>query len=204
ARRPPEAPIPKIVCFIGRFVRIKDIKTFIRAVSIMVSHDHNIKAWIRMVGEGDKEYMEECLDYIKLLDLSEKIIFVTQGDMIEILNRIGLLIVSSISEGMPLVLLESLAAGIPAIATDVGACREIIEGADEEDKALGTCGKIVSIADAPMLAEAAVTLLNDAALWKQAQKTGIERVEKYYNQDMMIESYKEIYQKAILHGRDRV
>ena len=53
---------------------------------------------------------------------------------------------TSISEAQPLVLLEAMAAGVPVLATDVGSCREIIEGATDEDKALGKAGEVVSIA----------------------------------------------------------
>lgn len=203
-RREPTAPIPKIVCFVGRFVRIKDIKTFIRSVAIMVKKDPEIVAWIKTVGGGDTEYFQECMDYINLMDLTEKIKFITEGDMPQILAKIGLLIVSSISEGMPLVLLESIAAGIPVVATDVGACREVIEGRDDEDKAMGRCGQIVSIADATMLAESAVKFVNDEALWRRAQKIGITRIERYYDQKRMVAMYKEIYEKAMIHGRDRL
>lgn len=203
-RRPITEEIPKIVCFVGRFVRLKDIKTFIRSVRIMINKDSTITAWIKMVGAGDKEYLQECIDFISLLDLKDKIRFVADGDMLDILEKIGLLVLSSISEGMPLVLLESLAAGIPVITTDVGSCREIIEGRNKEDKQLGKCGEVVSIADATMLAEAAVNYLNNRELWLKAQETGITRIERYYNQTIMIDAYKDIYKKAITHGRDRI
>jgi len=196
-RRPISCPTPKIVCFVGRFVRIKDIKTFIRAVAIMFEKDDSIVAWIKTVGKGDSEYFQECKDYIDLLGLNNKIKFIIEGDMFDILAQIGLLILTSISEGMPLVLLESLAAGIPVIATDVGACREIIEGFNEEDRSQGKCGEIVSISNAVMLADAAVKFLNDRSLWLAAQQTGIQRVEKYYNQTVLIDTYRKIYQKAI-------
>jgi len=192
-RRPPEAEIPKIVCFVGRIVRIKDIKTFIRSVAIMVAKDSTITALIKGVGNEDPEYLEECIDYVNLLGLEDKIEFVTEGDMLDVLRSVGLLILTSISEGMPLVLLESLAAGIPVMATSVGACREIIEGNDEEDKALGSCGAVVSITNASNLAEEAVTLLNDRERWLSAREVGIKRVEKYYSQKEMIDSYRKLY-----------
>lgn len=47
----------------------------------------------------------------------------------------------AIRESMPFVLLESFAAGVPVVATDVGACKEMIMGINEEDAALGPAGK---------------------------------------------------------------
>ncbi|CDZ78060.1 Spore coat protein SA [Legionella massiliensis] len=196
-RRPANAEIPKIVCFVGRVVRIKDVKTFIRSIAIMIEMDPGIKAWIRNIGNEDPEYAQECLDYISLMGLKDHIHFIEEGDMLYILANAGLIVLSSISEGMPLVLLESLAAGIPVIATSVGACKELIEGRDEEDRALGKCGAVISITNASMLAEEAVKLLNNRALWQQAHKVCITRVEKYYTQEKMVNSYNDIYQKAL-------
>lgn len=192
-RRPPMAAIPKIVCFVGRFLRFKDIKTFIRSVSIMQALDPQIVARIKVVGEPDELYMQECMEYIDILGLKERIFFLKEGGMLDILASTGLLILSSISEGMPLVILESMAAGIPIIATDAGACREIIEGRDTEDKLLGACGTVVSIVNANKIAEAVVDMLNNPDKWRAAQRACIARVEKYYNINDMIRAYENLY-----------
>jgi polysaccharide biosynthesis protein PelF len=202
-RRTPDSLIPKVVCFVGRFVRIKDIKTYIRSVAIMLNRDSSIVAWIKAVGESDTAYLQECIEYIELLGLANRIHFIEEGGMVDILANTGVIILSSISEGMPLVMLEAMAAGIPVVATDVGACRELIEGRDEEDRKLGSCGVVVSIGNAAMLADAVVTLLTDLKRWFAAQEIAIKRVEKYYSQSDMIASYKHIYEEAMIHGRNR-
>ncbi|MBA2651878.1 MAG: GT4 family glycosyltransferase PelF [Tatlockia sp.] len=197
ARRPANEEIPKIVCFVGRIVRIKDVKTFIRSVAIMTTEDPNIKAWIRDVGNTDPEYLAECIDYIYLMGQENNIEFIEEDNMLNILSKTGLIILSSVSEGMPLVLLEALAAGVPVISTAVGSCGELIEGKNEEDRALGKAGAIVPITKANLLAEEAVKLLNNPDLWRQAQEVCIKRVEKYYDQQTMIESYTEIYNRFL-------
>jgi glycosyltransferase involved in cell wall biosynthesis len=202
-RRSPHAEIPKIICFIGRVVRLKDLKTFIRAVAIIVSKDKSIRAWIRMIGNDDPDYFQECKDTIQLMGMEQSIAFITEGDMVDILPKIGILMLSSISEGMPLVILEAIASGIPVVATDVGACREIIEGSHEEDKKMGRCGAVVPIGNASGLAKEALKLLNHSTLWHEASEVGIKRAEKYYSQTDMINSYKELYNKVEAHGRDR-
>lgn len=197
-------PVPKIVGFVGRFVRIKDLKTFIRAVDVMTSLDKDIEAWIRIVGQGDNEYIQECKDYINLMELNTKIKFITEGNMETILAQVGVLVLTSISEGMPLVVLESLAAGIPVVSTDVGACREIIEGKDDEDRLLGECGKVVTIGDAVAVAHAVVKILNDEAYWYEKQRIGIQRIERYYTQTTMIATYQNIYDKVMTDGGNRI
>jgi len=114
--------------------------------------------------------------------------------MTEVLPRIGVIALSSISEALPLVLLEGFAAGVPAVATDVGACRQLIYGLSDEDQALGAAGSVVGIADPQSLGLAAVDLLTDREKWHAASLSGIGRVEAYYNQEQMFERYRAIYE----------
>jgi glycosyltransferase involved in cell wall biosynthesis len=106
-------------------------------------------------------------------------------------------VLSSISEGLPLVMLEGFAAGVPAVATDVGSCRQLIFGLDAEDQALGAAGDVVGIADPQALAEASLKLLTDQAAWQAASQAAIRRVETYYTQGQMFASYRNIYERAV-------
>jgi len=115
----------------------------------------------------------------------------------ELLPKIGLVVLSSISEGLPLVLLEGFAAGVPAVSTDVGSCRQLIHGQGADDEALGAAGRIVGIADPQALADAALDLLGNADAWTAAQQAGIARVERYYSDRRMFDSYREVYTQAL-------
>ena len=66
-----------------------------------------------------------------------------------------------------------------------------------EDAAIGAAGRVVGIADPTALAEASLELLTDSAAWHAAQKAGIERVERFYTQDLMFGQYRELYVKAV-------
>ncbi len=188
-----------ILCLIGRVVPIKDIKTFIRSMSIIVKHVPKAEAWIVGPVDENKEYYQECQNLISVLDLNHRIkIKPGRQDVAEIYPKIALLILSSISEGMPLVVLEGFAAGVPAVTTAVGNCRDLIEGTDDkEDKALGLAGRIVQIADPQKLANACLELLQNNNEWQGAQKAAIARVEKYYDQALMFRRYQAIYDQVI-------
>ena len=186
--------VPNVITLIGRVVSIKDIKTFIRAIRIVANDIEDVEAWIVGPLDEDKEYASECFNMVESFGLSENVKFLGFQNIKDILPKSGIMGLSSISEGMPLVILEGFAAGLPCVATDVGSCRDLIEGAlDDEDIALGKAGLVTSIANPSELAAAYLTLLKDKAIWKSAQKSALDRVEKYYRQELFLERYEKIY-----------
>lgn len=194
ALRPP-AP-PPVLCLIGRVVPIKDVKTFIRALRSVVNRIPQAEGWIAGPQDEDPAYAEECRALARGLGLGDRVRFLGFQDPVELLPKVGLVVLSSISEGLPLVVLEGFAAGVPAVCTDVGSCRQLIEGLEPEDRALGVAGRIVGIADPQGLAEAAVSLLGDHDAWHAAQRAGIRRVERAYAERLMFESYRDVYERA--------
>jgi len=191
------AATPPVLCLIGRVVPIKDVKTFVRAMRTVVNRLPEAEAWIAGPEDEDKSYAEECHNLVEGLGLTGKVKFLGFQKLPNLLPKIGLVVLSSISEALPLVLLEGYAAGVPAVSTDVGSCRQLIYGLDEEDKALGASGRVVGIADPQGLAEAAIELLSDQDKWNAAARAGMARVEKYYAQDRMFASYREVYESAL-------
>jgi glycosyltransferase involved in cell wall biosynthesis len=190
--------IPHVVTLIGRVVAIKDIKTFIRAVRIAVEEIPDLEGWIVGPMEEDPDYANECMQIVQNLDLQRNIKFLGFQNITDVLPKSGLLTLTSISEGMPLVILEGFAAGLPCVATDVGSCSELIEGAlNAEDIAIGKAGEVVQIADASALAKAYTKLFKDTALWKKYQQNALKRVNTFYRQEQFLESYRKIYQEAL-------
>ena len=194
AERP--ASPPPILCLIGRVVPIKDIKTYIRAMRTVVNRMPEAQGWIAGPEDEDPDYVDECRDLVNGLGLDDNIRFLGFQQMTELLPKIGLVVLSSISEGLPLVLLEGFAAGVPAVSTDVGSCRQLIYGLDERDQAFGAAGSIVNIADPQALGEAALELLTNETAWHAASEAGIRRVEAYYTQEQMFASYRAIYEEV--------
>ena len=186
---------PPVLCLIGRVVPIKDIKTFIRAMRMVVNHLPEAEAWIAGPEDESPEYARECRDMAAQLGLSDKVKFLGFQKLTDLLPKVGLVVLSSISEALPLVILEGYAAGVPTLSTDVGSCRQLVFGLPGEDAALGASGAIVRIADPEAMARAALALLGDPQAWKAASEAGIKRVEKYYSQPMMFDRYRALYEK---------
>ncbi|MBD3801344.1 MAG: GT4 family glycosyltransferase PelF [Campylobacterales bacterium] len=197
--------VPKVITLIGRVVTIKDIKTFIRAMRIVADAMPEAEAWIVGPLDEDKDYADECFKMVESLKLKESVKFLGFRNIMDILPKTGLQTLTSISEGMPLVILEGFAAGVPCVATDVGSCRDLIEGAlDDEDIAIGPAGAITSIANPAQLAAEYLRFLQDETLWKSAQHAALTRVNKYYRQEMFLQRYTDYYDKVLDHGRHRV
>lgn len=198
AKRAPQ--VPPVLGLLGRVVPIKDIRTFIRALRSVCTRIPAAEGWIIGPEDEDQSYARECRDLVGSLGLEGRVKFLGFQKPEDILPKLGLMMLTSISEALPLVLLEGFASGVPAVATDVGSCRELIEGGNPEDRAFGCAGKVVSIADPEATAEAAISLLTDEASWRAAQAAGIKRVEALYTQAQMFGSYRAIYTDALGGG----
>ncbi|MGE3165446.1 MAG: GT4 family glycosyltransferase PelF [Planctomycetota bacterium] len=185
--------VPPVVGLLGRVVPIKDIKTFIRSMRTVCSRLPEAEGWIIGPEDEDESYARECHDLVASLGLEERVKFLGFQKPDDILPQLGLLVLTSISEALPLVVLEAYASGLPCVTTDVGSCRELIEGNTEPDRSLGHSGAVVPIADPQATAERIVELLGDPARWHAAQQAGIQRVERYYTLEMMLDTYLDLY-----------
>jgi polysaccharide biosynthesis protein PelF len=152
-----------------------------------------IEGWIIGPEEEDPGYALECRALVESLGLAANVKFLGFQRIDDVLPKIDVIALTSISEALPLVVLEGFAAGIPSITTDVGACRQMIEGLDAEDRALGSAGAVVQIANPAAFAQAVVALLNDDARWQAAQQAGLARVRRYYTKAQMTDSYQALY-----------
>lgn len=196
-RRAEDAPVPPVLALIGRVVPIKDIKNFIRAMRIIRAKVPDAEGWLVGPQDEDPDYTRECKLLVDSLDLGNAIKFLGFQSPDDIFPKIGLSVLTSVSEGQPLVVLEGYAAGIPTVTTDVGSCSELVYGVNEEDKAIGSSGAVVPIANPSEFAEAVIALLSDEDNWRSARDAAVKRVETYYDEKDMISRYRDIYQAQL-------
>ncbi|MBL0215867.1 MAG: GT4 family glycosyltransferase PelF [Myxococcales bacterium] len=190
--REPGAPIR--VGFVGRVVPIKDVITFVKACDIAL---REVSLDIEIIGpaEEDSAYAIRCRELVEMLGRTEEIRFVGPRKLAEIYSNLDLCVLTSFSEGQPLVILEAHAAGVPVISSDVGACREMLEGTEPEDRALGPSGIVTGVAAPEETAAALVKLARSAQLRRQMGQAGRARVRARYAKAQMIDSYRGYYTK---------
>ncbi len=185
-------PAPLRVGFVGRVVPIKDLITFIRACDLAL---HSVDLEVRVIGpmEEDAAYATRCRDLVTRLGRGAQIAFVGPMPPAAIYGDLDVVVLTSFSEGQPLVILEAYARAVPVIATDVGACREMVEGRAAADRELGPSGFVTRVATPKETAAALVRLARDPKLRRRMGEAGLRRVAAYYQRRDMLASYRALY-----------
>ncbi|MGN0144992.1 MAG: GT4 family glycosyltransferase PelF [Clostridium sp.] len=181
-----------VVGAILRVVPIKDVKTLIYSFEIVKRRMPKAKLYIIGPYDEDPEYYKECLEIIEQTGCSD-IEFVGRVNIEDWMYKLDLVILTSVSEGQPFVLLEAMSAKRPVMATDVGSCREVIEGNDD---GYGKCGIVVPVMNPNLIARQIIKLGNDRKLMKSMGEIGYKRVKDFYRQDDFLNRYENIYRRV--------
>ena len=189
---PDPAPHPLHIGAVLRIVPIKDVKTMIYSFQRVKAAQPD--ATLDLIGpyDEDPDYYRECRELIRRLDCRD-IRFVGRADVTRWLPRLDLVILTSISEGQPFVLLEAMAAHRPVVATNVGACREIIEGADD---GLGPAGRVVPVMSPAAIAEGILSISRSPAQLRALAENGYRRVVRFYRDKDFRAADRALYREA--------
>ena len=185
------------IALIGRVVEIKDVKTFIRACAIVHADLPAARFLILGPTEESADYAAECRALVTLLGLDDAVVFTGRVNVLEWLPKIDLVVLTSLSEAQPLVILEAGAAAIPIVAPDVGCCRELIEGRADQPAAIGPGGIITPLANPPATGAAMLDLLRDTPGRLAMGRTLQTRVGIYYNRPAILTCYRTLYETAM-------
>lgn len=188
------------IALIGSVVPLKDVKTYIRACYLLKAKIPNLHAYVLGATEADVDYYQECVRLVKQLDLQDTLTFTGRVKVTHYLSNTDVAVFTSISEAQPISLLEAGAAGIPIVATDVGACREIIFGQTDERPSLGQGGYVVSLTNPEQVAEAVYRLLMDKPFYIHCSAVIKKRIESYYQSSRQKNTYREIYDDLLQHS----
>ena len=176
---------------IVRIAKIKDIKTMIYAFAEVKTRVPNARLHI-MGDVDDKEYFEECKLLVRQLQV-EDIIFTGVVKIIEYMVKINFVILTSISEGQPLSVLEAFAAGRACVTTDVGCCKDLLDG----DDGLGAAGICVPPMHKDRLAAAMISMCRNKEMREKMADVGKKRVALYYTHERSMNNYRELYKEVL-------
>ncbi len=179
----PTAPVVGIIAGIRR---IKGHRYFIEAAASVLKEMPDVRFLI--VGHiWETEVLgDNPITLVKELGIDDSVIFTgKRSDIPEIFSLMNVSVLSSLSEGFSNAIIESMAAGKPVVATNVGGNREAIMN--------GETGLLVPPKDSNSLAEAILYLLKDKDLAQQMGLAGRKRVEDLFNIKRMIADIEAIY-----------
>lgn len=182
---------------IVRIVPIKDIKTMILAFEAASQKVDNLELLILGPTEEDPSYYQEVLSLIDDFKLAN-VKILGRVDIKSYLPTFDMMLLTSISEGQPLAVLEGMAAGVPQICTNVGSCKELLYGMSGDS--LGHCGIIVPVMNIEKIASAIEELANDELLRTHLGKIGYERARTTYQKKDFLDKYDTLY-NSIMNSR---
>jgi len=181
------------IAFIGRVTPIKDVQTFIDVAERLRARFPDLQALIIGPMDEDPEYAQSCIAEVNRRRLTETVTFTGPVNVAEHLGSIDVLVLTSISEALPLVILEAGAAGVPCVATDVGACREILEGRINESNGIGPGGMVAPVGANEEIADAIGLLLEDPERLRSYGESLQRRVREQYRAEDVASAYGAFY-----------
>ena len=181
---PPDAPL---VAVLSRLSPIKGLEYFLEAAATVAAAAPDVRFLI--VGEAEKkdiEYARSLEAYANRLGLGRRVVFTgLRLDVPRVLDEVAVSVLPSLSEGLSNVLLESMAAGVPVVATRVGGTPEAVEE--------GVTGLLVPPRDAGALALAISRLLTDRALAARLGRAGRGRAVRFFSIDAAVRQTEQLY-----------
>lgn len=175
-----------VVMQVARLNYLKDHGTAIRAVERAVAQLPHLR--LILVGEGEERDALES--YVRERRLTHVVRFLgVRRDIPRLLAGADIFLLSSISEGIPLTIIEAMASELPVISTDVGGVREMIDS--------GKNGLLATARDDVQIAEHILRLAKSPEDRQAFGTHGKHRAREMFSQRRMNESYQYIYEELL-------
>ncbi len=180
---PSDAALVGVMC---RLSPVKGLNYFIDAAAALASR--HVDARFLIIGDGQEK--ETLRAQVQRLGLESKIVFTGfRTDTSEVLPQLSVSVLPSLTEGMSNTLLESMAAGVPVVATRVGGNPEIVVD--------GHTGLLTPAQDPAALAEAISKLLANPVLARQMGAAGKDRIAKHFSVEQTIQQTQVLYNEML-------
>lgn len=176
------APDEFVMIQVARLDYLKDHLTAVR----MLARLKNGRQRCRLVLVGDGPERTPIEKEAKALQVTDRIVFLgNRQDVSSLLCGADVFLLTSISEGIPLTVLEAMSSGLAIVATDVGGLAEIVEA--------GSTGLLAPARDDAALAEAVVSLVDNPVLRQNMGQAGRQRAMHLFDEARMSEEYARLY-----------
>jgi glycosyltransferase involved in cell wall biosynthesis len=182
----------KVILFLSRIDKMKGVEIAIKALSIIVNDYKKMEIKLLIVGKGSEEYILELKQMVSDLNLSNNVLFighVSNDQTPAYYNACDMFIMPTLcNEGCPFVLLECMASGKPAIASEIGGISSIIDN--------GINGILVPLGDTNSLADMLMKILSNSMAEDMGQKAR-EKAEAFFSIDKMVAETEKVIKSCL-------
>ena len=178
-------PDEKILIHISNFRPVKRVHD---VVDIFAKVAQQVPSKLLFVGEGPDLSKTVCK--VKEMGLSDRVIFAgKQEDVAQVISMADIMLLPSEKESFGLVALEGMACGVPTVGSIAGGIPELITH--------GETGYLAPVGDTDLMADYAVRLLTDNALYSKMSAACLERARKTFCNDLITIQYEQIYYRVL-------
>lgn len=175
-----------LVTTVARLVWFKGLHDLLEAASLVLKERTDARFLI--VGSGQQ--LDELRAKAGALDISDKIIFAGERrDIPDILAAADIFALTSVSEGLPISILEAMAVGLPVVATDVGGISELV--------ADGKTGFLAPARSPREIANRLLRLLRDPDMRRTFGAAGKDRVMRSFSPEQMVLQTNNLYRQLL-------
>jgi glycosyltransferase involved in cell wall biosynthesis len=165
-----------VLLSVARLARQKNHATLLRALCELPE--------AQLILAGDGEFDTELRRQVSALSLGDRVLFtgeITQLEVRALMHCADVFVFPSLWEAMPMAAVEAMSAGMPIVASDIAAHREV----------LGPAALLVPATDSSALAQAVRRLLSDAALAQRLRIAAVERAQRF-SVEAMVQRYERL------------
>ena len=174
-----------VVGTIGRISQEKDLPTFLKVAQRILKMYPQIRFLV--VGDGKNSMIvDELKQQAESMGIEHAIIFTGhRTDLLDIYSALDLFLMTSLTEGLPNTVLESMAMGVPVVATSVGGVPELIEH--------GKNGFLQQPKNVDELTESVIKIVSDKNCCTLLKEKGKETIKKRFSFDIRLQAIENIY-----------
>jgi glycosyltransferase involved in cell wall biosynthesis len=176
---------PSSILFLGQLGNRKGSYDLLEAISRIVNKHPQLK--LRMAGDGELEQVKAAVDRLALRAHVEILEWVSGPEKSDLLNRAAIYVLPSYSEGLPMSVLEAMAAGLPVICTPVGGVPEAITDGRE--------GCLIVPGDIAALSDALDKLLSRLELRRKMGEAARYKVESTFSTTHIVPQIEQLYER---------
>ena len=186
---PQPPPRTKTVVIVGRIDPLKDVLTMLHvAAEVLRTVPEARFVHYGMAGEDQQDYLDACVALHGRLGLGSSYQFMGLTPSPRGAARDGdVVLLTSISEGVPMAILEGMAEARPVVATTVGGVSDLVRG----------CGLTAAPGDVHGLASAVRTLLTDPDLAERLGRRGYARLQRRFTEERFLSEHRRVFAETV-------